>query len=106
MKESEKEFMEKVRAEVSSKSNSKERNAALTFKYFIDRKKFKHLLESVRFITLQKTKEEYQSRPRFLLRKRDISKYYHPGRWLKSAVDNKEMWTCCSSEFKDSQVIK
>lgn len=31
--------------------------------------------------------------------------YCHPGKWIKSVADGKEMWNCCSSEIKETQVF-
>eukprot|EP01022_Parablepharisma_sp_SALTPOND_P016519 TRINITY_DN2441_c0_g1_i1.p4 TRINITY_DN2441_c0_g1~~TRINITY_DN2441_c0_g1_i1.p4 ORF type:complete len:186 (+),score=28.97 TRINITY_DN2441_c0_g1_i1:3751-4308(+) len=46
-KEEEKALREKIRAEVADKANSKERNDAIVFKYFNDKKRFDTLLENV-----------------------------------------------------------
>ena len=46
-KEEEIMLKEKIREEVADKTNSKERNAAIVFKYFTDKRRFDTLLENV-----------------------------------------------------------
>jgi len=56
----------------------------------------------------KKTKDpSLTGKPDLSLTKRitKIYKFYHPGKWMKSKVDEHEMWSCCASEFKESQVI-
>ena len=76
---------------------SKERKAALVFRFMEENKRAdaqmerkKELKEFTGFPDLSKT----------LQNKKKYS-YFHPGKWVK--ISGKDMWSCCSSGIKDSR---
>ncbi len=57
-KTEEKPLWEKIRSEVADPANSKEKNAAIVFKYFTDKKRFDSLLQNVDFQDPKRTIEK------------------------------------------------
>ena len=77
---------------------SKERKAALVFRYMEENKRAdaqmarkKELKEFTGFPDMSKT-----------LKNRKVYTYFHPGKWTTG--NKKEMWSCCASGIKDSQI--
>ena len=99
LKEGEKLLKEKIKKRLASEPNSKEKNAALTFRYITDRKKLEELLPN---ITSHHNKE--RNRLKNLSKNHNETNYYHTGKWGKTIVDSREIWSCCASEIKDYKV--
>ena len=95
-KETDKVEIEKLLKESIDKAATKERKAALAHRYMEEKKQDELQLAK------KKVKKEVIGHP-------DISQtvksskeyeYYHPGKWMKTKIENKEMWSCCASEIK------
>lgn len=82
---------EKIIQEMAGHSMSKERKAALAFRYLEEDKRFdlrrmRKLSRTPNMSTAIKTKK---------------LAFFHPGRWMKPEFQGKEMWSCCAGEAKE-----
>lgn len=98
-KEDEKAQREKILQESVDKAASSERKAALVFRYLEEKKRTDALLAK------KKEDKEFTGKPNMgkTLKNWKEYEYYHPGKWDKPRVQDKEMWTCCASEVKESR---
>jgi len=97
-KEDEKVVRDKIFKEFVDKSASKERQAALVFRYLEEKK----LIDAQ--VNRRKIEKEFTGRPDLTqtLRSHKEFQYHHPGIWTKTKLQDKEMWSCCASEVKNS----
>lgn len=98
-KTAEKTRREKIVEERVNPAASKERKAALAFRYMEESKRQDLQLAK------KKRDKEFTGVPDIsaTLKRTKKVQYYHPGRWLKPEFQNKEMWSCCSCEVREGR---
>eukprot|EP00826_Nyctotherus_ovalis_P055290 TRINITY_DN732_c0_g2_i3.p1 TRINITY_DN732_c0_g2~~TRINITY_DN732_c0_g2_i3.p1 ORF type:complete len:302 (-),score=114.93 TRINITY_DN732_c0_g2_i3:61-966(-) len=97
-KEDEKIIRDKIFQESVDKAASKERQAALVFRYLEEKK----LIDAQ--VNRRRMMREFTGRPDLskTLKSAKELEHRHTGKWEKSKLDGKEMWSCCASEVKES----
>lgn len=97
-KEEEKVGWEKMMREVDP-SASNERRTALVFRLLEEKGKMDAQ------IAKKKEEKEFTGKPNMskTLKNWRTYQYDHPGRWMKPVLQDKEMWSCCSSTIKESR---
>ena len=98
-KEEEKPQRERILHEEVEIAASKERKDALVFRLTEEKKRIDAQLAK------KKEEKEFTGKPNLTktLKNGKAYEYYHPGKWDKPKVQDKEMWTCCASEVKESR---
>ena len=99
-KTAEKMRREKIIQEIIDPTASKERKAALAFRYMEENKRLDLQLAQ------KKKDKEFTGVPDMSKTLKSTKKYihYHPGKWL--VFQNKEIWNCCASEARESRGCK
>lgn len=97
-KEEEKVQREKMLKEEIDASASNERKAALVFRFLEEKKRTDAQLAK------KKEDKEFTGKPNMskTLKNWKTQKNYHPGKWIKLPLQDKEMWSCCTSNIKES----
>lgn len=97
-KEDEKIVRDKIFQESVDKAASKERQAALVFRYLEEKKLIDAQVNRRRMV------REFTGRPDLgkTLRPAKELAHSHTGKWEKSKLDGREMWSCCASEVRES----
>lgn len=97
-KEDEKVLRDKIFKESVDKAASKERQAALIFRYLEEKK----LVDAQ--VNRRKMVREFTGKPDLTRTLKPVKEfqYYHEGIWGKTKLQDKEIWSCCASEVKES----
>ena len=97
-KEEEKVIRDKILKESVDMAASKEKQTALVFRFLEEKK----LIDAQ--VKRRKVVKEFTGKPDLTMSLKSIKQldYCHPGKWIKAKFQDKEMWSCCASEMKDS----
>lgn len=114
-KEDERILREKILRESVDMAASRERKAALVFRFLEEKKRSdgqvalarQRILEKQR-LEGEKTKMRSSMKSTSNMTKTMLNSkrydYYHPGAWMKTLAHDREMWTCCASEDREGRV--
>ena len=98
-KEDERIQREKILKEEIDLSASKERKAALAFRYIEEKKRLDAMLAKKR------EEREFTGKPNMgkTLKNWRRFQYHHPGKWVIISGNDKGMWSCCASFVKEGR---